>query len=643
MAPDPSSRRACRRGRVSLAVGSAIGAFVAKRSHQLAFAWQATAISRHWAAPAWRRSACRSQAAAPILPRPPVRTARGWAARGALPSDLGDGIFGLTMRANEAIGAGLDGGSILQLLPVLFLAGLLSSVNPCSAAALPAAVASVTALGRDTASVAAQAAAFAAGSGVVLAALGLAASALGEQLLPLDGTLQLLFPGVAVLMGLSLLGLLPLRLFGLSRAPELPPWLPRELQGFCLGVASAVGSSPCATPVLVTVVSFLAAYPQDPGTSAALFLSYALGYNAPVALAAAFAGSLPLLQGGSRLGVGTAQLIGLSEEWLLGPAPPGVLGATMAGVAATALALRAKLVPARSGTSEALPKAVPVIGEAGVYRYCPSAGGAPTASVQLAAGRDDDGRRAALAAVCLGSATSGFVKSGEAKPDSPAVIIKSMAESSPSLTSALQSGRPVVVDFSATWCSECLKLAPSLRQLEEQYGRDVTFVTMDVSYAGPIPGAPPPPDPDTGWWAREFGIDGIPHLAFVGADGAVRTALIGGVPTEILRADIEALRDGAPELPFVMYDAFRGGRKLRPPPSADAGYDGPAVGGKGTAAGGVQLAPPLTPVAAPDGRDERLAAERRGTGALSRASGRGEALRNPDLKGHWEELASSRL
>jgi len=324
----------------------------------------------------------------------------------------------------------------------------------------------VTALGRDAASVAGQAAAFAVGSGSVLALLGLGASALGEQLLLAEAPLQWLFPAVAVLMGLSLLGLLPFSLFGLRSAPELPSWVPRELQGFCLGVASALGASPCATPVLVTVVSYLASHPQGPAVSGALFLSYALGYSAPLALAAASAGSLPLLRSGGRLSptlagtailaLGTAQIAALCEEPLLGASAQGL--PSLAAAAAVAAALAASLATAGAKAEEGAgaSEVLPVPGEVGVYMYRPAA----AASAAAAAA----------------------------------------------------------------------------------------------------------PDPDTSWWAREFRVDGIPHLAFVRPDGQVATALVGDVPAEILRANVEALKRGA-QMPFVMFDAFEGGRKPLAPPS----------------------------------------------------------------------------
>eukprot|EP00439_Symbiodinium_sp_Y106_P042420 s322_g5.t1 len=59
---------------------------------------------------------------------------------------------------------------------------------------------------------------------------------------PMSGILPWLFPVVAVVMGLSL--------------GETIEAAPQELRGFLLGMASAAGSSPCATPVLAAIGAF---------------------------------------------------------------------------------------------------------------------------------------------------------------------------------------------------------------------------------------------------------------------------------------------------------------------------------------------------------------------------------------------------
>ncbi len=64
----------------------------------------------------------------------------------------------------------------------------------------------------------------------------------------------------------------------------------------------------------------------------------------------------------------------------------------------------------------------------------------------------------------------------------------------------LQSERPVVVDFWATWCGPCKMVAPELEKLAEKYDGIVDVVKVDVD-ANPM-------------LSQAFGIQSIPTIAF---------------------------------------------------------------------------------------------------------------------------------
>ena len=169
-----------------------------------------------------------------------------------------------------------------------------------------------------------RAAAFAAGFATTLAAGGVAAAAAGRvyvgagslvgggssggggssallaALLPLAGS------GVAIVMGLNLLGALAL--------PALPGWdvdgdvlaaslsrrgrpVPAPLRAYAAGAAFALAASPCATPVLATLLAYTAAAGGGTGAGGALLATYALGYTAPLLAAAAGAGALARVVG----------------------------------------------------------------------------------------------------------------------------------------------------------------------------------------------------------------------------------------------------------------------------------------------------------------------------------------------------------
>src|SRR5438128_9203396 len=48
------------------------------------------------------------------------------------------------------------------------------------------------------------------------------------------------------------------------------------------------------------------------------------------------------------------------------------------------------------------------------------------------------------------------------------------------LSDALKSGKPVVVNFWASWCGPCADEAPSLQDAARRYGDRVTFVGVNV-------------------------------------------------------------------------------------------------------------------------------------------------------------------
>lgn len=146
-------------------------------------------------------------------------------------------------------------------------------------------------------------------------------------------------------------------------------------------------------------------------------------------------------------------------------------------------------------------------------------------------------------------------------------ILTTMERESAPLTAIGNNGKPTVIDFWAPWCENCKVAAPTLRAVEEEYGDRVNFVSVSA-------------DDGRNWpLVRLFGVDAIPHMAFLSGEGDVETALVGPVPRNVLRADLDALlatREGCErtdasqpicheELPYTMFDAFenrQGGRRI---------------------------------------------------------------------------------
>jgi thiol-disulfide isomerase/thioredoxin len=145
-------------------------------------------------------------------------------------------------------------------------------------------------------------------------------------------------------------------------------------------------------------------------------------------------------------------------------------------------------------------------------------------------------------------------------PIEPVQLLMSMQAESPPLSVIGKNGKPTVVDFWAPWCENCKLIAPTLLQIEQEYGDKVNFVMVNA-------------DKREAWsFIDAFGVDAIPHLALVSANGDVETALIGPIPKRVLRADLDVLlenaaraspadgnsRTSAPptKLPYTMLDVF---------------------------------------------------------------------------------------
>jgi thioredoxin 1 len=88
----------------------------------------------------------------------------------------------------------------------------------------------------------------------------------------------------------------------------------------------------------------------------------------------------------------------------------------------------------------------------------------------------------------------------------------------------LMSDKPVLVDFWATWCGPCRKVAPILEEINEQYGDKIEVVKLDTDA-----------NVDT---AARYGVVSIPTLN-VYVKGQVVKTIVGAHPKPKLLRELE--------------------------------------------------------------------------------------------------------
>lgn len=90
------------------------------------------------------------------------------------------------------------------------------------------------------------------------------------------------------------------------------------------------------------------------------------------------------------------------------------------------------------------------------------------------------------------------------------------------------SGKPFVVDFSATWCGPCKKLAPTVAELAEEYDGKALVGKCDVD--------------DSEALAAKFGIRSVPTVLFFKAGEAQPSdKSVGAVSKQVLADKLNAL------------------------------------------------------------------------------------------------------
>lgn len=91
---------------------------------------------------------------------------------------------------------------------------------------------------------------------------------------------------------------------------------------------------------------------------------------------------------------------------------------------------------------------------------------------------------------------------------------------------AIESGKPVVIDFWAEWCGPCIKLGPVVEELAEKYGDKAVIGKLNIDENDEV--------------ASENRVRNIPTVLFF-KDGVLKDRSVGLVKLSDLESKLSAI------------------------------------------------------------------------------------------------------
>ena len=165
---------------------------------------------------------------------------------------------------------------------LVFSAGLLTSLGPCSLSLLPVTIAYIGGTEKNKFKLIS----FSGGIVFALVILGALSGFLGKIYGQIPNYYTSIVASVAIIMGLNLLGVLKFQLANFPDLNFLEDKIPSLLTPFAIGITFGLASSPCITPVLATLLTWVA-QAKTPVIAIIFLFFYGLGQVTPILIAGA--------------------------------------------------------------------------------------------------------------------------------------------------------------------------------------------------------------------------------------------------------------------------------------------------------------------------------------------------------------------
>ena len=124
-----------------------------------------------------------------------------------------------------------------------------------------------------------------------------------------------------------------------------------------------------------------------------------------------------------------------------------------------------------------------------------------------------------LLVVAVATSLCGCGSNSGQQKDAAADVVNEVEQHSVAPDTAISRGVQVI-DFYATWCGPCKRLAPILENLEKKYDGKIVFRRVDIDQ-----------NPDM---AAEYNVQAVPTLVII--DGEVKDVIVGLLSEEDLDA-----------------------------------------------------------------------------------------------------------